>query len=110
MNESNLKPGGKKYCSDGILFGKKRGGISTKVMNDLDSWNWKRIDVFYDFKKYTLAIRNNDEGMLKIQGHRKDSHGYCFSAGGFSNKAKRGRYMFLKKQGDMYVFTYKSKK
>ena len=113
-SEFNFKPKDKIiYFSDGIMFGKSRGAISNKVMDEFNFWEWRRMDVFYDFNKFALAIRRNDEeGMLALQvkGGKRSRKGNAFSTLGFSEKAKRGRYQFLKQEGDMYIFTYSSEK
>lgn len=94
---------------DGIFFSDKNAHISVKTMdflNKSEKEEWHRMDTFFDFKKQALALRkDNKDGRIVISQKRRS-----FASGGFSAKAKRGRYLFLKKQGDMYIFTYSSER
>lgn len=95
--------------SDGIFFSKANATISSKTMQFLakgEKEEWYRMDVFFDFKNQALAIKmNNETGRLRLNQSRR-----AFATGGFSSKAKRGRYKFLKKQDDMYIFVYSSER
>lgn len=90
------------FFTDGIFFGEKRGTVSKKTMTELNLDKWRRMDVYFDFKKMAFAIEQNDaEGILGLDSMRR-----AFSTLAFSDKAKRGRYKFHKKDGSLYIFIY----
>ena len=90
------------FIKDGILFGKTRATVSKRTAVTLGFDNWKRLDVYFDFKHNALGLKRNDEdGILAFQQSNR-----AFSTNGFSEKAKRGRYLFYQQEGDFFIFKF----